>query len=382
MATLNSITRRERILTSISHQQPDKIPIDFGGTRDSSIVVEGYEKLKKHFGIETENELCDRMMRVVKVDERILQTLDIDTRSIFPGPSTPKDDLAHREYKDSWGIERVHPESSYYFDQVAFPLSGEISISDILNYPWPDPDDPRIIERLHERLHWIRENTDCASILTIPAPFVHISQYLRGFEDWYIDFIFSPKRLEMLFDAVLDINMQIARNELNAIGQEVDIVICADDLGTQRGLQVSREHYLEYIHPRLEKYFRQVHDLSPAKLLFHSCGSIVDILDDLIEIGVDVINPVQVTAYGMDPKQLKKRFGKKIAFWGAMDTQYVLPEGTVADVKRMVEERIEQLGEDGGYVLSSCHNIQPDVPVENIIAMFRHTREYVPRLAK
>lgn len=382
MASLNSITRRERVLTAISHQQTDKVPIDFGGTRDSSIVIEGYEKLKKYFGIETEDELCDRMMRVVKVDERILQALDIDTRSIFPGPLTPKENLAHRKYKDGWGVERVHPESSYYFDQVSFPLSGEISISDILNYPWPDPNDLRLIEGLHERLHWIRENTDCASILTIPAPFIHISQYLRGFEDWFTDFIFNPKRLEVLFDAVLDINMQIARNELKAIGQEVDIVICADDLGTQRGLQISREHYLKYIHPRLEKYFRQIHDLSPAKLLLHSCGSIVDILDDLIEIGVDIINPVQVTAYGMDPKQLKKRFGKRIAFWGAMDTQYILPKGTVGDVKRMVEERIEQLGEGGGYVLSSCHNIQPDVPVENIIVMFQHVKEYVPSFAK
>ena len=382
MAKLGSITRRERVLTAISHQQPDKVPIDFGGTRDSSIVVEGYEKLKKYFGIETENELCDRMMRVVKVDERILQTLDIDTRFIFPGPSTPKEDLAPRKYKDAWGVERVHPESSYYFDQLSFPLSGEISMSDILNYTWPDPDDPGLIEGLRERLQWIRENTDCAAILTIPAPFIHISQYLRGFEDWYIDFISNPKRLEVLFDAVLDINTQIARNELKEIGQEVDIVICADDLGTQRGLQISREHYLKYIHPRLEKYFRQIHDLSPAKLLLHSCGSIVDILDDLIEIGVDIINPVQVTAYGMDPWHLKKRFGRRIAFWGAMDTQYILPKGSVADVKRMVEERIEQLGEDGGYVLSSCHNIQPDVPVENIIAMFQHAREYVPSFAK
>ena len=382
MASLNSITRRERVLTAICHQQPDKIPIDFGGTRDSSIVMEGYEKLKKYFGIETENELCDRMMRVVKVDERILQALDIDTRSIFPGPSTPKENLIHRKYKDGWGVERVHPESSYYFDQVSFPLSGEISISDVLNHPWPDPDDPGLIEGLHERLHWIRENTDCASILTIPAPFIHTSQYLRGFEDWFTDFILNPKRLEVLFDAVLDINTQIARNELKAIGQEVDIVICADDLGTQRGLQISREHYLKYIHPRLEKYFRQIHDLSPAKLLLHSCGSIIDILDDLIGIGVDIINPVQVTAYGMDPKQLKKRFGKRIAFWGAMDTQCVLPKGTVGDVKRMVEERIEQLGGDGGYVLSSCHNIQPDVPIENIIAMFQHAREYVPSFVK
>jgi len=378
-----SMTRRERVLAAISHNQLDRIPIDLGGTRDSRIVLEGYERLKAYFGIEAENELCDRMMRVVKVDERILRALDTDTRSIFPGAPTQKtEDLGPRRYKDVWGVERIHPESSYYFDQASFPLSGEISISDILNYPWPDPDDPGYVQGLRERLQWVRENTDCAAILTLPAPLVHISQYLRGFEDWYCDFVVDPKKLEVLFDAVLDITMEVARNELEEIGQEVDIVICADDLGTQRGLQVSREHYLKHIHPRLKKYFRQIHDLSPAKLLLHSCGSVVDIIHDLIEIGVDVLNPVQVTANGMDPVGLKKRFGGRIAFWGAMDTQTVLPRGTVADVKKMVEERIEQLGEGGGYVLSSCHNIQPDVPVENIVAMFQHTREYVPSFSK
>ena len=373
------MTHRERVVAALAHQQPDTVPIDLGGTRDSSIVVEGYERLKEHFGIQAEDALCDRMMRVVKVDERILRALDIDVRPVWPGsPTGGAKEIGPRKYKDAWGVERVQPEGSFYYDQVRFPLAGEITVSDIVNYPWPDPDDPGLLEGLKEQVTWIRTQTDCAAILTLPAPFVHISQYLRGFEDWFCDFALNTKLLEALFDAVLEITLKIAGNALSEVGKEVDVVICADDLGTQQGTQISKEAFERYVKPRHHKYFKQVHDLSPAKLLFHSCGSVAAIIEDLIEIGVDVLNPVQVTATGMDPVALKRKFGGRLAFWGAMDTQDILPRGSVDDVKKMVEERIEQMGEGGGFVISSCHNIQPDVPVENILAMFRHAREYRP----
>lgn len=380
---MNDMTHRERILAAISHRQPDMVPIDLGATRDTSIVVEGYEKLKNHFGSDLETELCDRMMRVVKVDERILQKLDIDARSIFPGkPQKAGKELGPRMYRDVWGVEREHPEGSFYFDQLKFPLSGEKTMTDIVKYPWPNPDDPGYVQGLKERLKWIRENTDCAAVLTLPAPFVHISQYLRGFQDWYMDLVINSKWIEALFDAVLEITMEVARQELHEVGQDVDIVICADDLGAQQGLQFSHEHYVKYVKSRHEKYFRQIHDLSPAKVLFHTCGSVAAVIEDLVETGVDILNPVQVSAGGMDPVKLKKKYRGRMAFWGAMDTQSVLPHGNVDDVKNMVAERIEQMGEGGGYVLSSCHNIQPDVPLENVLAMFHHAREYVPSFIK
>ena len=150
----------------------------------------------------------------------------------------------------------------------------------------------------------------------------------------------------------------------------------------QEGLQVNHDAYVKYIKPRHEKFFRQVHDLSPAKVLYHTCGSVVSVIDDLIDIGVDALNPVQVTAAGMDPVELKKKYAGRMAFWGGMDTQQTLPRGSVEDVKRMTEQRIEEMGEGGGYVLSAVHNIQPDVPLENILAMFEHAREYVPSFAR
>ena len=377
------MTHRERVLAAVSHQQPDRVPIDLSGTRDTSMVVEAYERLKDHFGIKGENELMSRMMRVVKVDERILRELDIDTRPIFTNATDGNaEELGPRRYRDPWGIERVHPEGSYYYDQTKFELSGKITIADIVKYPWPDPEDPVYVQNLKERLMWIRKNTDCAAILRLPGPFIHTSQYLRGFEDWFCDFILNTKVLEALFDAVLEINMQLAKHALEEVGQDSDVVICGDDLGSQIGLQMSYEHYVKYVKPRHEKYFRQIHELSSAKFIFHSCGSVAAIIEDLIEIGVDILNPVQITAAGMDPVELKKKFRGRMAYWGAMDSQNVLPYGSVDEVKKMVEERIEQMGEGGGFVLSSCHNIQPDVPLENVLAMFQHAREYVPSFVK
>jgi uroporphyrinogen decarboxylase len=379
-----TMTRRERVLAAVSHKQPDRVPIDLGGTRDSSLVVEAYEKVKKYFGVEDNNPLCDRMMRVVHVDEQILKKLDIDTRAVFPGGPLKGlgQEMGPRKYRDAWGVVRVHPEGSYYYDQTEFPLSGEISVSDIVKYPWPDPDDPGLVRGLKERLAWIRENTDCAAILTLPAPFVHISQYLRGFEDWFCDIMLNPKRLEALFDAILEITLRIAKRQLAEVGREVDIIICADDLGAQTGLQMNYEKYGQLIKPRHEKFFRQVHEMTPAKLLLHTCGSVARIIDDLIEIGVDILNPVQPSAAGMNPFELKKKYGPRLAFWGGPDAQKTLPFGSVADIKKMVEDLAERMGAGGGFVLSSCHNIQPDVPLENILTMFRHAREYVPSYAK
>jgi uroporphyrinogen decarboxylase len=354
--------------------------MDLGSTRDSSIVVEGYEKLKKHFSVKSENKIIDRMMRVVEVDEQILQTLDIDTRAVFPGNpiQSQAKDLGPRHYRDVWGVERIHPESSYYYDQRKFPLSGKITLNDIANYSWPDPDDPGWVRGMKDRLKWIRENTDCAAVLNLPSSFVHITQYLRGFEDWYCDFILHTKEMEALFDAVLEITMKISSHYLQEVGREVDIVLCSDDLGAQNALQMSREHYLKYIKPRHAKFFRLIHELSPGKLLLHSCGSVAAIIDDLIEIGVDILNPVQVSAAGMNPKELKKKYHGRLAFWGGTDSQKTFPKGSVTEVKRMVENLIEDMGEGGGYVLSSCHNIQPDVPLENILTLFQHAKEYVP----
>lgn len=375
---------RERLVNAISHIQPDMVPIDLGGTINSSIVVEAYDRLKEHFGVVGKNSPLNLMMRVVHVDETILQKLDIDTRNVtlwFPRQGD-EEALRFSRFKDMWGVERVRPRGGYYFDVIQPPLGGEITLSDILHYPWPDPDAVVPIQTIREEIDFVKDSTDCAVVLYVPPPFVHAAQFLRGFEDWYTDFVLNRKLLEALADAVLEVSLAIARKVLQVVGGDVDVVVCADDLGTQTGLQISPEDYRKFIKPRHASYFRQIHELSPAKLLFHSCGSVSSVIEDFIEIGVEVLNPVQVSARDMDPAMLKKRFKGRMAFWGGIDSQQILPRGSVEEVMRAVEKNVEELGEGGGYVLSAVHNIQPDVPVENVLAMFAHAREYIPSYLK
>jgi uroporphyrinogen decarboxylase len=235
---------------------------------------------------------------------------------------------------------------------------------------------------LRDRVREIRETTDCAVVLNLPSAFVHTSQYLRGFEDWFVDLAADTRLACALFDAVLDVNLAVCRAILREVGREVDVLVASDDLGLQGGLMISPETYREIFKPRHERYFRLLHEMSSARVFFHSCGSVADIIEDLVDIGVEVLNPVQVSAARMDPAGLKRRFGSRLAFWGAVDTQRVLPFGSADDVRAEVERRVECLGRDGGYVLSAVHNIQPDVPVENVLAMYGHAREYVPTYAR
>ncbi len=381
---MKPMTSRERVLAALSHQQPDRIPLDLGGTRNSTMVVEGYERLKTHCAVVTPTKMIERMMRVVEIDEGVCGALAIDTRGVFPGGPTRglAADLSPNRYRDMWGVERVQPHGSLYYDLAGSPLAGEISVSDILKYPWPDPDDPGFTAGLADRVRWIRDHTEAASVLALPPAFVHISQYLRGFEDWFCDFVADPKRLEVLFDAILDVTLAIARRQLLEVGREVDVVLTSDDLGSQNAFLVSREHYLKYLKPRQQRFFRQIKALTDAKVVFHSCGAVASIIDDLIEMGVDGLNPVQPQAAGMNPADLKKTYRGRMAFWGGTEAQSVVPRGSVADVKRMVERLIEAMGEGGGYIFSNCHNIQPDVSLANVLAMFEHAREYVPSWAK
>lgn len=376
---MGRMTHRERVVAALSHRQPDVVPIDLASTIDSSIVVEGYERLKSHFGVQGESVLSNRMMRVVEVDEAVLQALDIDTRGVFPsGP--PDVILDENRYRDEWGVERVRPPGSFYYDELAFPLAGEITIHDIVRYPWPDPHDPIRTQGLCERVKEIHQG-GYAAVLNLPSAFVHKSQYLRGFEDWFLDFARDRRLLGALFDAVMEVSLPMCADILKEVGSEVDVLLSADDLGVQRGTMISPEAYREVIKPRHARYFQLLHDMSPAKVLFHTCGSVVDILDDFCEIGVDALHPVQVSARGMEPKELKKRWGDRLSFWGAIDTQRVLCRGSVQEVEAEVAQRIEELGQDGGYVLGAVHNIQPDVPVENVLAMYRTAREYRPSYA-
>jgi uroporphyrinogen decarboxylase len=373
-----SLSHRERVIKALSHQEPDRVPFDLGSTANSSIHLLGYQKLKAHFGVEAEDTIIHRMMQTVAVHESILQALDIDLRYVSYGASEKRPDIPVGEdgYQDEWGVVRRKPPSSLYYDMVKSPLAGSITIKDIVNFPWPDPTDPGYTRGLRQRLLDYRENTDYAIVLRLPSVFVHTTQYVRGFEDWFIDLAADKKLAGALFDAVTEQSTAMTEEILKVGGDLADVVYTSDDMGFQTGPMVSPELYRELFKPRHKKYFDTVKKNTSAFIHFHCCGSIYKLLDDIIDLGVDVIHPVQVAAKDMDSSILAPEFGDRLSFWGGIDTQKVLPNGTTEEVKAEVKRRIRDFAPGGGYILGAVHDIQPDVPVENIIAMYEAGREY------
>lgn len=372
------MSHRERVITTLKREEPDRVPFDLGGSSNSTIHADAYRRLKVHFGVEGEDTTLAKDFGSVIPDEAVLQALDIDFRGVYPGGPDKKPDapVDENETLDEWGILRRMPPGSSYYDVVNFPLAGPISLQDIVNYPWPDPKDPGYTRGLRDRITHLRDTTDCAIALRVPSPMVHATQFLRGFEDWFADLVGDQKMANALFQAVQEITSATAAHILKETGDLIDIVAFGDDLGFQTGPMVSPDLYRKMIKPWHKKHFNVIKDHTKAFIHYHSCGSIAPLLDDFIELGVDAINPVQVAADNMDTKMLKERFGDRVTFWGGVDTQQVLPEGTPDEVRAETKKRIEDLAPGGGYILAAVHNIQPGVPAENILAMYEAGREY------
>ena len=375
-----NMTHRERVLTALRLRQPDRIPIDLGGTKNSTMHVVAYERLKQHLGIIVSSppRLADRMMQVVDPDEAVLQCLDVDTRAVYEGrPDNPRGrEIDADTYEDEWGVIRRRAPGGYSYDLLRCPLSGETGIADVVNYPRPDPSDPGRIRPIRQRIEYLRSGTDCALVLHLPSAFVHKSQYLRGFEDWFVDMAVDQRLAGVLFDAVLEVSMAQASQILDVAGGLVDVVNVADDISGQDGPLISPEAYRRLIAPRHRAYFEFIRSRTAAPILYHTCGSLYPLMDDILGLGIDALNPVQVSAKGMETDRLKREFGDRVAFWGAIDTQRVLPFGTPLDVRNEVEHRICDLGPGGGYILAPVHNIQPEVPPENICEMIRAAHDF------
>jgi uroporphyrinogen decarboxylase len=366
-----AIRPRERVLLALNHREPDRVPIDLGTGNATSITVPAYERLKSHLNIYSPTQIMDRSFQVVDIEESILQLFSVDTRKLSLGKHDNWQDIELPDdcYQDEWGIIRRRSEFTYTYDVIKSPLSGEIGVLDILNYSWPDPHDPGLFRGLTERANALY-STPFAIVLPLGAGVVHQSQFLRGFEDWFVDLAWHPDLMGTLMDAILDIRLEIVRQALTLVGESIDIVFIGDDLGGQRSLLFSPQTYRRVIKPRHKRAIELIHNLTPAKVVYHTCGSVVPLIPDLIEIGVDALNPIQVSAKDMDTLKLKKEFGNDIAFWGAIDTHHVLPNGTSREIIEEVKLRVGHLAIGGGYVLAADHNIQPDVSPENIMTLF------------
>lgn len=372
--------RRDRIRKVLNHQEPDRVLMDMGATYCSGIHMLAYLQLVEYLDIEVDEPIIhDTMQQLALPDEKVLKYLDVDFRGIFPNPPDDNTEIFLEDgtWIDEWGVYRRKPPDSFYYDMFKSPFEkDDISFIEIERFNWPDPDDPGRTRGLKEKAQYIKNNTDYGIVLNFQAVFVHISQYMRGFKGWYEDLLLNKKRVQEIFDRILDFYLRFGEHFFRDVGEYADVVICSDDISGQYGPLFSPKLYKELIKPIQAKLFDFVHKSTKAKLMFHTCGTILPFIEDLIEIGVEIINPVQVAASGMDTNLLKEKYGDRISFWGAIDTQRVLPFGNVEDVKKEVERRITDLGKNGGYILGAVHNIQPKVKPENIIAMFNHARVF------
>jgi uroporphyrinogen decarboxylase len=286
-------------------------------------------------------------------------------------------ELTQNSYRDEWGVFWTRPESGGHFIFQEGPFQKkEPTLAELEKYPWPEPRLPHRIEGLKERAKQLHEETDYAVFLRLPYGIVWDCQRVRGFGQWLEDLVVNPVLAEALMDYSAMVNVGITEYALEEVGEYVDIVGFPDDLGFQDRPFMRPEVYRKMVKPYHGRVVDAIKRNTDAKVLMHNDGAIYPMIQDYIDIGVEVLNPVQVSAANMDSRRLKEEFGKDLSFWGAIDTGEVLPLGTPEDVRAEVKTRIDDLGPSGGYVLASVHNIQAEITAENIVAMFDSGKEY------
>jgi uroporphyrinogen decarboxylase len=396
---------RERVMAAINHEPADRVPIDFGAMRSTGIMAIAYNRLKGHLGLEylPKTKVYDVMQQLAEPDLEVVDYLGGDvvqvhrlapafglkinlwaegilpdgSRCLFPAGFRPVV-LPGGDRVITDGLHEIArmPANGVFYDLTYHPLKDARLTSDIDKMMWPaiSPEEESFLKEQAARL---RAETDKAILGEFGGNILESGQSHFGWGEFMTRLCTDRKLVEYYLDELVEVHLANLGIYLEAIGDTIDIIQMGDDLGTQHGLQISPEMYRQIIKPRHRKLYQFVHENSDAKVFLHSCGSIVEIIPDLIEIGVDILNPVQTTAAGMDPLTLKKNFGKAITFWGGgCDTQHVLPFGTVEDVRRDVQERLKIFTEGSGYVFTQIHNILAEVEPEKVVAMYLTAKEY------
>jgi uroporphyrinogen decarboxylase len=365
------LTSRERVLCALNHEEPDRVPVMFGGSGATSMLAPAYDRLKAHLGIRSETRMSSRIFQYTLLDEEVMARFGSDFRPLVPGPavSTLAHELPEATIVDDWGTTWQRRPGVQYYEMVRWPLRDRAP-TDLASYPWPDLAHPSRFEGLRARAKAIRE-AGYATIVLAGLASYEICHQLLGLEAWLIKLAAEPDFAHALMRQVTDRACAMAAKLMEAAGDYIDVVVMADDLGSQNGPLMSPKMYRAMIKPYQAEIIATIKRRHPAKVFYHSCGSIYPLINDLIEIGVDLLNPVQVSAKEMgDTARLKREFGRRLSFCGGIDTQQVLPYGTPDDVRREVRRRIKDLGPGGGYVLAAVHAIQPDVPPENVCALY------------
>jgi uroporphyrinogen decarboxylase len=374
---------RTRVRDALAHREPDRIPLDLGGSRVTGIHARAYARLRAALGLPVgEPRIGDVTQQLAEVEDDVLDALGVDVRLVAPRAASTyrrelRDDGRYLTFVDEWGVGRKMPrDGGLYFDPVAPPLAGEIDERSIATYAWPDPTDPARFEGMADAARRIAlEERRAVHVGSICGGLTEGLFKLRGFEDGYVDLKADQARAGRIMERILEIKLAYWDRILPELDGLVDVVGEADDLGGQAWTLFSPTTYRALVKPLHRRLFEFLRARTDAKVFFHSCGAIRELIPDLIEIGVDVLNPVQVSAAGMDTAELKREYGRDLVFWGGgVDTQRVLPFGTPEEVRAEVRRRVGDLAPGGGFVFAAVHNVQPDVPPESILAMVEALR--------
>ncbi len=374
------MTNRERVLTTLRRQPPDRVPVDLGGTLASTINVHAYRRLMAFLGFEGDPSVAylSRRSNSVLPDEQLLQRLGAACRAVILGDPdvNPERQLSDGCLFDEWGITWRHVGEGQHFINADGPFyHQEPDLALLERFAWPNPLDPGRFRGLRAQAEAHRRVSDAAVILVLGVGPLHQLQFMRGYAACLEDLIAAPDFVQAFLERYVDFWVRLTERALEEAGDLVDLVMFGDDLGTQQGPVMSPALYRRLLKPTHGRLVQTVKRFGKP-ILLHSCGSIAAFIPDFIESGFDAVHPVQVSAKDMDSGRLKREFGRDIAFWGGIDTHRVLPQGSPAEVREEVRRRIADLGPGGGYILGAVHNVQAEVPPENILAMVEAAREF------
>lgn len=396
------------MLSALNHREPDRVPIDLSGHRSSGVSAIAYAKLRKHLGLPKKAiKIYDMVQQLAIVDEDVLNLFSTDTIELgrafaldeadwtdwilpdghpckIPAWVSPEKESSQWVIRSRGGrVIAIMPRSGHYFEQVYYPffekddldaipeIMQESMWSAVASPPGPLTRGPDGDKRLTEGVRALRSSTDRAVIGLFGGNLLELGQFLYRNDKFLMLLAENPQHVHKFLDRITKMHLTDLDLFLEAVGEYIDIILFGDDLGMQSGPQISPRMYREFFKPRHKLMWKRAKELADVKVMLHCCGSIRALIPDLIEAGLDAINPVQISSQGMDGKGLKADFGDELVLWGGgCDTQRFLNSGTPEEVRHHVKEQVQILSPGGGFVFQQVHNILPDVPPENIVAMF------------
>jgi uroporphyrinogen decarboxylase len=402
------MNRRERVLAALNHCEPDRTPVDIDGYRSSGIAALAYVKLRKYLGLpEKTVYVYDPIQQLARVDQDVLERLGGDTVEMGRGFQLSESAWADWELSDgtpakipAWALPERHdrdwvlrsrsgrilarmPQGGFYFSQEYFPFANQCDLENIQSAmaesmwtgisipPGPLAEGPEGLKKLAEGAKALRSRTDRAIIGIFGGSLFETGQFLFRNDNYFLLLAGEPAKAHDFLDRLVEMHLANLEKFLGAIGKYIDVILFSDDLGMQTGPQISPAMYREFFKPRHRIMWERAKKLAEVKVKLHCCGGVRELFPDLIEAGLDAINPVQISCRGMDARELKAEFGRDIVLWGGgCDTQDILPNATPEAVRRHVQRQLEILGPGGGFVFQQVHNIQANVPPENIVAMY------------